>query len=258
MRRVRALLLATCLVATACSSGGFFRQYEYEEDIYLSLDGSATVYVNSSLVALNALRGASFDTSQAASIDRAKVREFYTTPVTHVVATPTTSSRDGRRFVHVRLTTPDIRKLGESAPFSWSKYALARDGELYAFRQKIGAPAGVSAGLNAVTRVANVGWTGRELVAFRLHLPSEIVYHNAGPGNPKRGNILVWEQPLADRLRGEPLVPGRDPSLDARMKSQSILTHIVAVRRDGRRCGYDVRQFIWWILRREQRPARRS
>ena len=49
MRRVRALLLATAFVATACSSGGFFRQYEYEEDIYLSLDGSATVYVNSSL-----------------------------------------------------------------------------------------------------------------------------------------------------------------------------------------------------------------
>jgi hypothetical protein len=33
----------------------------------------------------------------------------------------------------------------------------------------------------------------------------------------KRCNILVWEQPLADRLRGEPL------AMDARMESQSIL-----------------------------------
>jgi hypothetical protein len=32
-----------------------------------------------------------------------------------------------------------------------------------------------------------------------------------------RGNILVWEQPLADRLRGEPLV------LEARMETQPIL-----------------------------------
>ena len=49
------------------------------------------------------------------------------------------------------------------------------------------------------------GWNGREIVAFRLHLPSKVGYHNAGPDNPKRGNILVWEQPLADRLRGSRL-----------------------------------------------------
>ena len=112
------------------------------------------------------------------------------------------------------------------------------------FRQTIGA-----GGREA--DVGNVGWTGKELVAFRLHLPSEIVYHNAGPGNPKRGNILVWEQPLADRLRGEPLVPGPDPSLDARMKSQSILyTHVVAVRRDVRVVVVMFVLVIWWILRR--------
>ncbi len=43
------------------------------------------------------------------------------------------------------------------------------------------------------------------------------MYHNAGPGNPQRGNILEWEQPLTDRLRGEPL------TIDARMEPQSIL-----------------------------------
>jgi hypothetical protein len=50
MRRGGALALATALataILTACGSGGLFRQYEYEEEIYLSLDGSATVYVNS-------------------------------------------------------------------------------------------------------------------------------------------------------------------------------------------------------------------
>ncbi len=96
-------------------------------------------------------------------------------------------------------------------------------------------------------------------MAFRLHLPSEIVYHNAGPGNPKRGNILVWEQPLADRLRGEPLVPGPNPSLDARMKSQSILYRtlwlfgatfvVVAVM---------FVLVIWWILRQGNRRRERE
>ena len=275
MRRVRALLLATSLVATACSSGGFLRQYEYEEDIYLSLDGSATVYVNSSLAALNALRGASFDTSPAAPIDRAKVREFYTTPVTRVVTTPTTSRRSGRRFVHVRLDAPDIRKLGEAAPFSWSTYALTRDADLYVFRQTIGAATGINGvmngvmnaaknvgenvGENGVKNGANVGWTGKELVAFRLHLPSEIVYHNAGPENPKRGNILVWEQPLADRLRGEPLVPGPDPSLDARIKSQSILYRTLWLF--GATFAAVALMFvvvIWWILRRGTTTGARS
>ena len=243
MRRVRALLLATSVVATACSSGGFFRQDQYEEEIYLSLDGSAAVYVNSSLAALNALRGASFDISPTAPVDRARVRDFYTTAVTRVVTTPTTSRRSGRRFVHVRLDVADVRRLGEAAPFSWSTYALTRDADLYVFRQTIKAAAGKDVG--------NVGWTGKERVAFRLHLPSEIVYHNAGPENPKRGNILVWEQPLADRLRGEPLVPGPDPSLDARMKTQSILYTTLWLF--GTTLGVVVVLFalvIWWILRR--------
>ncbi|MEP7309972.1 MAG: hypothetical protein ABJA98_31065 [Acidobacteriota bacterium] len=246
MRRVRALLLATSLVATACSSGGFFRPYEYEEEIYLSLDGSATVYVNSSLAALNALRGASFGTDPAVPVDREKVREFYATPVTRVLTTPTSSRRSGRRFVHVKLDVPDVQKLGEAAPFSWSTYSLTRDTDRYVFRQKIGAAASVNGGTKA-------SWTGNELVAFRLHLPSEIVYHNAGPGNPRRGNILVWEQSLADRRRGEPL------TLDARMKTQSILYSTLKLF--GVTFLVVAALFvllIWWILRQGKPAGARS
>ena len=65
--------------------------------------------------------------------------------------------------------------------------------------------------------VGNVGWNGSEIVAFRLHLPSKIAYHNAHVENFRRGNILVWEQALTDRLSGQPLV------LDARMQTESIL-----------------------------------
>jgi hypothetical protein len=241
MRRVRALLLAATVVATACSSGGLFRQYEYEEEIYLSLDGSATVYVNSSIAALNVLHGTAFDAGSAASIDRAKIREFYTSPATRVARTPTTSRRSGRRFVHVRLEVPDVRKLGQAAPFSWSTYTFNRDGNLYVFRQKITAAAGKSGRSSG----GNEGWTGKELVAFRLHLPSEIVYHNAGAGNPQRGNILAWEQSLAERQRGVPLM------LDARMKTQSILYSTLKLF--GATVVVVAVMFalvIWWILRR--------
>src|ERR1700750_271551 len=98
MRRVRGLLLAACLAATACSFGGFFRQYEYEEEMYLSLDGSATIYVNSSVAALNALRGTSFDIDPSATIDRGAVRDYFTTPVTRVTRRPSLSRRSNRRF----------------------------------------------------------------------------------------------------------------------------------------------------------------
>ena len=202
-----ALALALTVASAAACGGGLFRQYEYEEEIYLSLDGSATVYVNSSVPALNALRGSTFDPSGTARIDRAAIRNFFTTPVTRVTRL-STSRRSNRRFVHVRLDVDDVRRLGEAAPFAWSSYQFGKDGELYVYRQAIDAAAGKDVG--------NVGWTDRELVAFRMHLPSKIVYHNTLSG-VGRGNILAWEQLLADRLRGTPL------TLDARMETQSIL-----------------------------------
>jgi len=195
--------------AAGCGSGGgLFRQYEYEEDVYLSLDGAATVYVNSSIPALDALRGAAFNPDPQARIDREAVQRYYTTPVTRV-ASITESRRSGRRFMHVRLEVDDITRLGEAAPFAWSRYDLRRTDSQYLFTQAIGAAAGKPA--------SGAGWDGREIVAFRLHLPSKIDYHNAGAANLRRGNILVWEQKLTDRLSGVPLL------LDARMQTQSIL-----------------------------------
>jgi hypothetical protein len=69
----------------------------------------------------------------------------------------------------------------------------------------------------------NVGWTGSELVAFRLHLPSRILDHNARdleedvPIDVQRGNILSWEQRLPDRLDGQPI------AIQVRMEAGSIL-----------------------------------
>ena len=235
MRRFQ-VLLVLAVVATACGSGGFFRQYEYEEEVYLSLDGTASVYVNASVAALNALRRTSFDTSPNALLDREQVRRFYTTAVTHDVRV-TTSRRNNRRFVHVRLDVDDVRRLGEATPFAWSKYQFKLDGELFVYRQALGAAAGKDVG--------NVGWTGRELIAVRLHLPSKIEYHNTLPGNLQRGNILVWEQPLADRRRNEPL------AIDARMQSQSILYRTLWLF-SGTFAAVAVVFVIviWWIFRR--------
>jgi hypothetical protein len=219
--RIRAAVIAALLavVAAACGGAGgnsFFRQYEYEEEIYLSLDGTATVYVNSSIPALNALRGTSFDTHPNARVDTEGVRAFFSSPGTHVTRLSSTR-RDGRQFVHIRLDADNIRHLAAAPPFAWSVYDFRLDGNVYRYQQTVGHAAGKDVG--------NVGWNGQELLAFRLHLPSKITFHNTG-GDVGRGNILTWEQPLADRLRSLPL---RDVSghalkgLEARMETQSIL-----------------------------------
>src|SRR6266568_9358544 len=118
--RLLCVLGALC-VLSSCGGAGVFRQYEYEEDVYLSLDGSATVYVNCSIPALNALRGTSFDVSPAARVDRSAVRDVYATPDTHVLRISSTR-RSNRRFVHVRVDVDDIRHLDRAAPFAWSSY----------------------------------------------------------------------------------------------------------------------------------------
>ena len=234
--RARAVpFLIGLLVSTAaCRGTSLFRQYEYEEDVYLSLDGSATVYVNSSLAALNALRGASFDPN--ARVDTDAVGAYYSSPVTRAEGRISQSRRNNRRFVHVRVDTDDIRRLSEAPPFAWSTYQFQRDGNLYLYKQTVGAAAGKDVG--------NVGWSGRELVTFRLHLPSKIRYHNT-IGVESRGNILVWEQPLADRLRGVPL------TLDARMDQQSILYRtlwLFGVTFLAVAIAFAV--LIWWVMRR--------
>jgi hypothetical protein len=68
-----------------------------------------------------------------------------------------------------------------------------------------------------------VNWDGSELVGFKLHLPSRIIFHNVkrledgANGEPDRGNILTYEQWLRDRRAGQPML------MEVRMDSQSIL-----------------------------------
>jgi hypothetical protein len=205
VRPAFALVLVAVLASIACGNV-IARKYEYEEEIFLALDGSATVYVNASVPALVALRGVSLPIDARARLDRLAVRDLYETPVSHV-ASVSTSRREGRRYVHLRLTVPDIRRLGEAAPFAWSAYRYL-EGDTFEFGQRLG--------LSAAKEVGEVGWDGDELIAVRLHLPSKVTDNNS-PSPIARGNILVWEQPLTERIKGTPL------EVQARMEKESIL-----------------------------------
>ena len=213
MRLAFALLLIASLASIACGSV-IARKYEYEEEIFLALDGSATVYVNASVPALVALRGVALPLDPRARLDRTVVRDLYESAVSHV-ASVTTSRREGRRYVHLRLTVPDVRRLGEAPPFAWSKYQYHEQEGQYEFTQTVGAAANQSVG--------KVGWDGTELMAVRLHLPSKVTFHDSPSKKVERGNIVVWEQNLAERQKGAPL------AITARMETQSILFRTLAL-----------------------------
>ena len=230
-------LCVLAIAAAACGGSGLFRQYEYEEEMYLSLDGRATVYVHSSIPALNALRGTAFDPRPTARVDREAIRGYFTSPATRVTRV-STSRRSRRQFVHVRLETDDVRQLATAAPFAWSTYRLDRRADSVLYKQAVLAP--VRASDHATST-----WEGDELTAFRIHLPSVVEFHNAGADNLRRGNIVVWEQPLNDRLRGTPL------ELEVRMQPQSILyrTLILFASMFGA-VAMLFGGIIWWVARR--------
>lgn len=212
---LRAVAGGLALFVVAGCSNPLGRKYEYEEQIYLGADGTASVVVDTSIPALVALRRLPLDPAISARVDREQIRKLFATAGCEDVRVGQSWVRSGRHFVQVRLQTKDVTKLSSCGPLAWSSYVFTREGDQVRYQQTVGArPDGPIPATN---------WKGTELVAFRLHLPSRVRFHNVkrledgSNGEAEHGNILTWEQRLTDRLAGQPV------SIDVRMDAQSIL-----------------------------------
>lgn len=232
------LLIALAISASACGRSinkAFDPLPEYEEELYLALDGTATLNVNASVASLVALHGVNLPVDPRAQIDRQAVRTLY--EIEGAEAIVSLSRRDGRRFVHVSIDVPDLRTLERIAPLSWSKYRFDRRGETFDYRQTVGAPSG--------RPVENVGWNGSEIVMFRMHVPSKIDFHNAPSRTVERGNIVEWEQLLSERLKGAPI------AIEVQMQAQSILSNTLLLFGSTILAAAAVfAAAIWWTVRR--------
>jgi hypothetical protein len=239
--RFLALALLVAALASACGGGGLLKkEYEYEEELYLSLDGTATVNVNASVAALVALRGFDLDPNPRARVDRAQVRTMFQGPGVQV-SRVSLSRRDGRRFVHVGLDVADVRQLSRVAPFAWSRYRLDRVGDVVEYRQVVGASSG--------RPVGDVGWTGGELVTFRMHVPSVIPFHNSPSREVQRGNIVEWEQTLGERLAGKEI------DIEVHMEPESILySTLILFASTVVAALLAFTLVIWWVSRRGRDP----
>jgi hypothetical protein len=239
------LAVISILASAGCVGGILGRQYEYEEDLTLAIDGSATLVVNASLPALAALRGLPVPTDPAARLDSDAIRAFFQTPVSDVTRVSRSWRRKGRRFVQVRIEVPDVRKLSDAPPFAWSRYEFLAKDDRHVFSQTVG-PSAMKPGT-----LGKYGWDGSELVAFRLHVPSRILHHTARtletnePAQASRGNILAWEQHLADRLDGQPV------NMLVEMESQSILHRTLWLFAGAFTAALIVLALlIWWTMTR--------
>jgi hypothetical protein len=189
------------------------------------------------------LRGLDLDPDPRARFERLKVRRWFESPVAEVESI-STSRRDNRRYVHLRIQVSDIRRLGEVAPFAWSKYEFYPQGEVLVYRQVVGASAGRDV-------AAAAGWTGEELVAFRLHLPSRVPWFNQPGKEIERGNIIRWEQRLADRLNHQPV------EIEVHLERESILMQTLTLF--AITIGLAALTFaaaIWWVVRRGRNASR--
>lgn len=209
-----ALLVAGIAGGIGCASP-LGPQYEYEEQLYLQVDGSATVVIDSSMAAFVALRDLPVSTNFEDLVDRDLVRETFVDAGCEDVRVGQPWVRRGRRFVQVRVSVDHVSSLVDCGPLAWSSYELVPEGDRLRYRQRVG--------LSSGELPEDVNWTGSELVAFKVHVPSRIEFHNVRrledglAGGPSRGNILTWEQRLVDRLEGQTV------TMDVLMDSDSIL-----------------------------------
>jgi hypothetical protein len=249
MRARAATLAAASLVIVAVSMAcrnPFGRKYEYEEQVYLRVDGSATVLIDASIHALVALRNLPLDPLASTGVDRDRVRAIFTSSSCGDVRVGQPWVRSGRRFVQVQLDVEDLHILESCGPLSWSSYRFERDATSIRYEQVVGPP--------AVGKLADVNWDGSELVAFKLHAPSRISYHNVkrledgSNGKADRGNILTWEQRLSDRRAGQPV------TMEARMGSESILFRTLWLFGGALAAAIaTLGAIIWWTIRRAKR-----
>lgn len=225
--KLSALLVCAAVVALSAAScaNPLARQYEYDEQTYLSIDGSATVVISASVAALVSMRGLALDPAPQARISSDDVRRVFEAAGCAVERAGRPWRRSGRRFVQARLHVPDVRKAASCGVLSWSAYGFEVSPGQIRYTQTVSAPAGTI----PATAPAGIAWDGSELVAFKLHLPSRVTWHNVRrledgtEGTLERGNILTWEQRLGDRLSGAPV------AIEVRTESESILYRTVSL-----------------------------
>ena len=192
------LVLGLLVTLSACTA------YEYEEEVFLRLDGSGRFRVSGSREALGTLLPLSRVTVET-------VRDHFDEPQVELDSVRETE-RDGRSFIHVQARFSDWSRLCEHPAFSGRNCSLVIGPDVLEIEATVPGPQ----------------WSGRVAtdpdapIAFRIHFPSTVAFHNS-PNEIERGNIVRWQRSMGEHFAREPLV------IQARFEKRSVLETTVMV-----------------------------
>lgn len=204
------LAILALIAASACKS------YDYEEEVFLEVDGSGRFRVSGSSAALTALHGLDEPTLAAVS------RYFDDDGV--AITSVRETERRGRTFFHVEATFADWNAVCRHRAFEDRSCRLVLDEEAGERRLELSVPVPASRPHLTEERADESDGDGRgkALMAVRFHFPSSVLSHNA-PGGIERGNILSWERPLTDSPDEGPV------DIRVRFDDRSVLSTTVRI-----------------------------
>ncbi len=172
--------LLVLLAASGCTT------YEYEEEVFLEVDGSGEIRMSGSTAAIEALHG-------LADAGAERAEELFVGEGVELLSALETE-RERRKFVHVQARFSHWEKLCEVPAFRDRGCRLAKGEEGLALALSLPSP----------RAAAPQSLDPQALLALRYHFPSTIHYHNS-PGDIERGNILSWKRTLREHFAGRPL-----------------------------------------------------
>ena len=224
------LLVPWALALPVCTS------YEYEEEVFLEVDGSGRLRVSGSSEILQALHGPNgpngTTTSSNGRVDSTSVDRAGRAKVTSKggrglerarsrvgdddeleLDSVRETEREGRKFVHVQGRFADWNELCAHPAFADRECRLdVTDDDELELTLSLPRPEGDIP--EAVPPDATL--------ALRFHFPSTVLYHNSR-GDIERGNIIGWERTASEHFDATNLV------VEARFERRSVLSTTVVI-----------------------------
>ena len=192
--RLSILLVSWAFALPGCTS------YEYEEEVFLDVDGSGRLRVSGSSEILEVLHDLSEGGNTSSMASRFEGPGFELDSVRE-------TERDGRRFIHVQGRFTDWNELCAHPAFAERECGLdVTDDDELELTLTLPKPKGS----------APEGAPPDATLALRFHFPSAVHYHNAH-GDIERGNIIGWERTVSEHFDADALV------VEARFERRSVL-----------------------------------
>jgi hypothetical protein len=193
---------ASVLLALFAASG--CATFEYEEEVFLEVDGSGEIRMSGSTAAIEALHGVDEAGAQG-------VEALFEGEGVEIVSTLETV-RERRKFVHLEARFREWDELCRTPAFRGRVCRFAEGEDGLALELSLPSP----------REAAPEDLDPQAILALRYHFPSTIHFHNS-PIGIERGNILAWTRTMREHFAGRPL------DVEVRFDRRTILEATVSV-----------------------------